>query len=225
MPIDFPTSPTTGQVYTYLGKSWVYNGTGWDAPKALSEIGAVRTFANATARTTDIPAPTEGIVTYLNDVDRLDVHNGSAFVPAVSVGAWTAFTPTWIAGLTVGNGVYNQSHYTLVGKTATVAIDFSLGSTSAVTESLGLELPIEIQRKNVFSTGIFSVLFYDTGSSQRLGYAFPASASTRRFTLRGIVTAAGTNPVAVTNLFLSATEPFTWAATDRITFAATYEVA
>jgi hypothetical protein len=34
MPIDFPTGPTTGQVYTYLGKSWVYNGTGWDAPRA-----------------------------------------------------------------------------------------------------------------------------------------------------------------------------------------------
>jgi microcystin-dependent protein len=30
MPIDFPTGPATGQVYTYLGKSWVYNGTGWD---------------------------------------------------------------------------------------------------------------------------------------------------------------------------------------------------
>jgi microcystin-dependent protein len=30
MPIDFPTGPATGQVYTYLGKSWIWNGTGWD---------------------------------------------------------------------------------------------------------------------------------------------------------------------------------------------------
>jgi hypothetical protein len=30
MPIDFPTGPTTGQVYTYEGKSWIYNGTAWD---------------------------------------------------------------------------------------------------------------------------------------------------------------------------------------------------
>jgi hypothetical protein len=77
MPIDFPSSPTTGQVYTYLGKSWVYNGTGWDVPRALSEIGAVQTFANATARTAAIPSPTEGIVTYLNDVDLLEAHNGT----------------------------------------------------------------------------------------------------------------------------------------------------
>jgi microcystin-dependent protein len=30
MPIDFPSGPTTGQVYSYLGKSWVYNGSAWD---------------------------------------------------------------------------------------------------------------------------------------------------------------------------------------------------
>jgi hypothetical protein len=79
MPIDFPSSPTTGQVYTYQGKSWVYNGTGWDSPRALSEIGAVQTFANAAARTAAIPTPTEGIYTHLNDVDRLEFYNGSAW--------------------------------------------------------------------------------------------------------------------------------------------------
>ena len=97
MPIDFPSSPTTGQVYTYLGKSWVYNGTGWDAPKALSEIGAVRTFANAADRTAAIPSPTEGIVTYLNDVDALEVNNGSAWVNAGNNGrGLVAFTETII---------------------------------------------------------------------------------------------------------------------------------
>jgi microcystin-dependent protein len=30
MPIDFPTGPATGQVYSYQGNSWVYNGTAWD---------------------------------------------------------------------------------------------------------------------------------------------------------------------------------------------------
>ena len=30
MPIDFPTGPTVGQVYTYLGKSWAWSGTTWD---------------------------------------------------------------------------------------------------------------------------------------------------------------------------------------------------
>jgi hypothetical protein len=86
MPIDFPTSPTTGDVYTYLGKSWVYNGTGWDSPRALSEIGAVQTFENAAARTAAIPTPTEGIVSYLNDVDLLQTNNGSAWVTTGNAG-------------------------------------------------------------------------------------------------------------------------------------------
>ena len=58
MPIDFPTSPTTGDVYTYLGNSWVYNGTGWDVPKAgslnlenLVPPGTVTQFAGVTAPT------------------------------------------------------------------------------------------------------------------------------------------------------------------------------
>lgn len=38
MPIDFPPSPTTGQTYTYQGRSWIWNGTGWDGmtPTGLS---------------------------------------------------------------------------------------------------------------------------------------------------------------------------------------------
>ena len=34
MPIDFPTGPTTGQVYTYQGNSWIYSGTAWDKVEA-----------------------------------------------------------------------------------------------------------------------------------------------------------------------------------------------
>ena len=48
MPIDFPSSPTTGQVYTYLGKSWVYNGTGWDVatPSFLPPFAAGNAIIN-----------------------------------------------------------------------------------------------------------------------------------------------------------------------------------
>ena len=34
MPIDFPSSPTTGQVYTYQDNSWIYSGTAWDKVEA-----------------------------------------------------------------------------------------------------------------------------------------------------------------------------------------------
>ena len=37
--IDFPNSPTTGQVYTVNGKSWRYNGTYW-VVEATESIGS-----------------------------------------------------------------------------------------------------------------------------------------------------------------------------------------
>jgi hypothetical protein len=65
MPIDFPSSPTTGQVYTYLGKSWVYNGTGWDAPRAdiieyLPSLVGGNTFSGVQTFTTPIAVPSGG---------------------------------------------------------------------------------------------------------------------------------------------------------------------
>ena len=27
--IDFPSSPATGQSYTFAGRTWVWNGRGW----------------------------------------------------------------------------------------------------------------------------------------------------------------------------------------------------
>jgi hypothetical protein len=101
MPIDFPSGPTTGQVYTYQGKSWIYNGISWDAPKGLSEIGAVQAFANAAARTAAIPTPTEGMVSYLNDTDALQTHNGSAWV--------SPFGLTHIRTVTIGSSVTTLS--------------------------------------------------------------------------------------------------------------------
>lgn len=30
MPLDFPSSPTLNQTYTFGGKTWQYNGSAWD---------------------------------------------------------------------------------------------------------------------------------------------------------------------------------------------------
>jgi len=36
MPFNFPSSPSIGQVYTYDGKSWEWNGYGWNVVTALT---------------------------------------------------------------------------------------------------------------------------------------------------------------------------------------------
>jgi hypothetical protein len=53
---------------------------------------AVMVFANATARTAAIAAPTEGMVTYLSDTDALEYYDGSAFVGVSNPGDITAVT-------------------------------------------------------------------------------------------------------------------------------------
>ena len=30
MPLDFPTSPSANQIYTYGSRSWIWNGSAWD---------------------------------------------------------------------------------------------------------------------------------------------------------------------------------------------------
>jgi hypothetical protein len=38
MAMVFPTSPTVGQVFTSAGRSWVWNGSAWDAPSATNVL-------------------------------------------------------------------------------------------------------------------------------------------------------------------------------------------
>ncbi len=53
---------------------------------------SVMVFANATARTAAISAPTEGMVTYLSDTNALEYYDGSAFVGVSNPGDITAVT-------------------------------------------------------------------------------------------------------------------------------------
>ena len=71
------TSPTTGQLLQYDGSDWV------NVDQA--EAGAIPVFADAAARTTAIAAPTEGMVTYLSDVNQVQAYTGSAFTPVSSI--------------------------------------------------------------------------------------------------------------------------------------------
>jgi hypothetical protein len=97
------------------------------------------TFAGTAARGSAIGTAVEGMVTYLNDSDTLQIHNGTAFVPAVSIGAWISYTPT-TSNLTLGNGTITAK-YNVVGKTIFLAIRFVLGSTSAISGSPTFTLP------------------------------------------------------------------------------------
>lgn len=53
MPIDFPSSPTTNQTYTYNNKLWVFNGTAWVGGTVVSLLpaGSMQMYAGAVTQT------------------------------------------------------------------------------------------------------------------------------------------------------------------------------
>ena len=60
MPIDFPSSPTINQTYTYNNKIWVYSGTAWVGGTVVSALpaGSMQMYAAPVTQSTSV-----GVVT------------------------------------------------------------------------------------------------------------------------------------------------------------------
>lgn len=52
MAIDFPTSPTLNQIYTYGSRSWIWNGLAWDINFSTSGTSGVSTVNGFTGGVT-----------------------------------------------------------------------------------------------------------------------------------------------------------------------------
>jgi hypothetical protein len=107
-----------------------------DLPKAIADIangviprGTLR-FASASARGATIPSPVDGMLTYLQDVDRLDARMNGAWV-ALSVGtsSWTTIS------LASGFGQNGNSNGTLQYRLLNIAGEESLQFRGAITRS------------------------------------------------------------------------------------------
>jgi hypothetical protein len=101
---------------------------------------SVQTFASAADRTAQFPAPKQGAVTWLEDVKRLEVHNGTTWVGVSTTATdvpWTklasGFNSNW-SGV-VGSG-WDGLWYCVRSGIVTV--------TGAVTKSAGLPIAGEI---------------------------------------------------------------------------------
>ena len=46
MALNFPISPSVDDLYTYGGKTWKYNGTGWQLIQSTSALDAVNSNLN-----------------------------------------------------------------------------------------------------------------------------------------------------------------------------------
>ena len=55
--IDFPSSPVTGQVYTYSGRTWVWDETGWQRQVNAGQQVSVFTLVSGLVENNVDPLP------------------------------------------------------------------------------------------------------------------------------------------------------------------------
>ena len=129
-------------------------------------------------------------------------------------GAWTTWSPT-INNVTVGNGTVT-ARFVRIAKTITLSFRLVFGSTTSISGSPNILLPV-----SAVSNANFSVVCVDTGTAGYFGNAGIFAFDYTR-TYLDLIGSAG----AIANgTSFSATVPFTWTTNDEFSFSGTYEVA
>jgi hypothetical protein len=181
---------------------------------------AVMVFAGTAARSSAIATPSEGMFAITKDNDELDYYDGSAWVPALPVGAWTSYTPVWSGGgtpPTIGNGTATGV-FCQIGKTVHFALNIVLGSTSTVGTSTRYSFTLPVTGKNNQLHWMVGA-YFDSSTSNY----YPLICRTSTLAIETAFYSMG--PSGIVGNTLSATDPVVPALGDIYTFNGTYEVA
>jgi hypothetical protein len=171
---------------------------------------SVMSFATTDARNTALSSPEEGMVAVITGSDLVTIYTGSTWVEYGRYGAWLSYTPTW-TNLTVGNGTV-VANYVRVGSMVTYAGKITVGSTTSISGFVLVSLPITAQ--DSFMDG--SARYSDDGTRSYVGsVSISASGTTLGFTHSESGGFGSWN----------ATNPFTIAANDLISWNITYQAA
>lgn len=130
--------------------------------------------------------------------------------------AWVSYTPTW-TNLSVGNGTV-VARYTQIGKTIFARIQLTWGSTTSVSGSVQVTLPVTAQAMpgvgpQIGSTKLFS------GAASFMG-PFTQSSTTQ-----GVIRWFQVSGSGILESNISASSPDTWNTTDEFHITMCYEAA
>jgi hypothetical protein len=116
---------------------------------------SVMNFASDAARSSAIPTPTEGMFAVTTDNDQVDYYNGSDWVPALPIGAWTAYTPTITAATgTITSTTITRAKYAKLGKIVHLNIDFTITNNGTGAGSVYITLPSGVNASAAFYHGV-----------------------------------------------------------------------
>lgn len=151
MPMDFPASPTVGQVYS----GYVWSGVAWESanPQTISLTGQV-IVANAGARDALYPSPVQGNAVFRNDLGYEQVYYGlynvSTNPGGLSVAGWYRGFGRGQRAL-LGSGIKNNS--TGAHTLATSYADLPDLPSTVVTSGLPVLITATITIRNGISGG------------------------------------------------------------------------
>lgn len=189
---------------------------------AINYPTSLDTFTNPTA-TSLLTSPSHA-QQHADINDAVEALEAKVAIGNTVLGTYTAYTPTFPAGLTVGNGTFSSAYATVNNLTHYYGT-FIFGSTSAVTAAtVAISLPTSADSTITgmgfpgFTSSV--VNFYDTsGSLSVYGFASINGATQARI----YATLASGTYVQLSTL--SSTVPFSWATGDRMQWNFTYRTA
>lgn len=203
--ISTPASPSAGRNKLYFKSD--------DLPYTLTSGG---TEAALTVGTLPVKASGAEITTGTDDAKFVTAKALADATVSKLGAAWTSWTlsPT---NLSIGNGSYSAK-YTQIGKSVRCVIQIVFGSTTSVSGSITINLPVTAGNAGYpIRLGTASIL--DSGTVDFEATVVGNGASTCFLNVLG---ASGTY---VTPIACSSTVPMTWAVNDQITMNFTYEAA
>ena len=145
--------------------------------------------------------------------DNLDYLKASADV-SDAYGVWQDYTPT-MGNVTVGDGTL-LGRYAQVGNLVAYSVEFTLGSTSAITGIIQVHAPVTPKGDVRFQV--------NAELKQNGGSVYPTSGALAASTNSNI-NAMNTSGTYATFSGTSATVPFTWGSGDRVVVTGVYEAA
>jgi hypothetical protein len=171
----------------------------------------VTPFASSAARTSAVTSPIEGMVSYLSDVNTLEVFDGASWLNVIiGTVSGTNYVPTF-TNVTLGSGGTKFGRYLAFGKLVVGVGGFTLGTSSSVTGTITMTLP--------FTAGTVGADWVYAGRG------YDASASSGASGLGVILDGEtiGKNVVTIGNNFWGSGTPWAWASGDTFRSIFVYE--
>ena len=194
------------------------------AQQNISAATGVPVFATTVTRDAAFgganKALAEGQLCYLSATDVVQYYDGAAWatVGPAATGAWAAWTPTF-TNLTVGNGTLT-ARYIQSNKTVNYSLHFVFGSTSSISGTTTISLPVTAASTAASQAAVISVWYLDAGVDTYFGQSNPDDRTTTNFRLN---VGGGTTTLLTVTTNVNATSPFTWTTSDAIYVSGMYE--